>query len=471
MHIVAVVLAAGLGKRMNTSIPKVLNLIHGKPMLQHVLDVLKGLGPQKVLVIVGKNSDKIRKHITDTEKILFVLQKKARGTADAMKKALPYLTEFRKTVLVVNGDTPLITKETIRNFLVLHKKKKNSLSVLSFLSSEPFSYGRILRDSSGNIIRIIEEKDTTSEQKEIKEVNSGIYAIEHNALELINKIKINKSKGEYYLTDIVYLAKEKGLKIDAFSIASEDELTGVNTPNELERARKTLKERIVKKFRDRGVNFIDSGAVYISTDANIGKGTTIYPNVYIEGTSRIGKECIIYPNVRIIDSIIHDYVIIKDSTLIENSIIMERASVGPFSHLRPQSEIGMDVRIGNFVEVKKSKIGSGTKALHLTYLGDSVIGKNVNIGAGTITCNYDGYKKYVTNIEDKVFIGSDSQLIAPVRIGKGAYVGAGTTVTKDVPQKALAISRVGQKNIEGWALRRKSKIQSSKLKVKKSEKR
>ncbi len=465
MEIAAVVLAAGLGTRMNSSLPKVLHLIYGKTMLQHVLDVLKGLSPEKILVVVGRHSNDIKKYITDTEKILFVIQKKAKGTADAIKQALPHLLEFKKTILVVNGDTPLITRETIKNFLSLHKKKKNSISVLSFLSKEPFSYGRILRDSSGRVIRIIEEKDATSEQKEIKEVNSGLYAIEHDALKLINEIKMNKSKGEYYLTDIIHLANKMGFKIEAFNIGAEEELTGVNTPDELEKVRKIFKERIIRKFTEKGVNFIDSGSVYISMDTDIGKGTTIYPNVYIEGASKIGEQCTIYPNVRIIDSIICDHVIIKDSTVIENSTIKERASVGPFSHLRPESEIGIGARIGNFVEVKKSQIGSGTKALHLSYLGDSIIGKDVNIGAGTITCNYDGFKKYITNIEDEVFIGSDSQLVAPVKIGKGAYVGAGSTITMDVPQKALAISRVKQKNIEGWVVKRQLKVKTEKLKV------
>jgi bifunctional UDP-N-acetylglucosamine pyrophosphorylase/glucosamine-1-phosphate N-acetyltransferase len=466
MEIAAVVLAAGLGTRMNSSLPKVLHLIHGKSMLQQVLNVLKELRPQKVLVVVGKHGEEIKKYITDTEKIFFILQKEARGTGDALKKALPPLAEFRNTILVMNGDTPLITRETLRKFLVLHKKKRNALSVLSFLSRDPVSYGRIVRESSGSVVRIIEERDTTSAQKEIKEVNSGVYAIEHNALKLVNEIKMNKSKGEYYLTDIVHIARDRGMKIGAFAIGSEDELTGVNTPDELEKVRRILKDRIIKRFTESGVNFIDPASVHISMNIHIGKGTTIYPNVYIEGDSRIGKGCTIYPNVRIVDSIVGDHATIKDSTLIESSLIRERASVGPFSHLRPESEICKGARIGNFVEVKKSRVGSGSKALHLTYLGDSIIGKNVNIGAGTITCNYDGYKKHITTIEDKVFIGSDSQLIAPVKIGKGAYVGAGSTITQDVPQKALALSRVQQKNIEGWAIRKKSKVKSQKLKVK-----
>jgi bifunctional UDP-N-acetylglucosamine pyrophosphorylase/glucosamine-1-phosphate N-acetyltransferase len=302
-------------------------------------------------------------------------------------------------------------------------------------------------------------------------VNSGVYAIDPGALQLLKEIRLNESKGEYYLTDIVHVAREKGLKMDAFRIGSEDEFIGVNTLQELEKAGRLMKDRIIKRWRDGGVEFIDVGSVFLSSDTRIGRGTVVYPNVHLEGNTRIGKYCTIYPNVRIVESMIGDGAVIKDSTLIESSVVKQRASVGPFAHIRPGSEIGENARIGNFVEVKKSILGPGTKASHLSYLGDSKIGRNVNIGAGTITCNYDGYKKYVTTIEDSVFIGSDSQLVAPVRIGKGAYVGAGSTITRDVPSKALALSRVKQINIEGWATKRQSKVEGEKSRVEKKRKR
>ena len=253
-------------------------------------------------------------------------------------------------------------------------------------------------------------------KRAIKEVNSGVYAIEPQALQLLKEIKVNASKGEYYLTDIVHIARQKGLKMDAFRIGLEDEFIGVNTPQELEKAGRLMKDRIIKRWKDGGVKFIDAGSVFLSSDTSIGKGTVVYPNVHLEGNTRIGRDCTIYPNVRISESIIEDGVVIKDSTVIESSAVKRMASVGPFAHIRPGSEIGAHARIGNFVEVKKSTVGRGTKASHLSYLGDARIGRDVNIGAGTITCNYDGNKKHITTIEDGVFIGSDSQL---VRSGEG----------------------------------------------------
>jgi len=294
-------------------------------------------------------------------------------------------------------------------------------------------------------------------QKTIREVNSGVYAIESGAMPLVKEIKLNRSKGEYYLTDIVGIARDKGVRLDAFCTGFEDEFMGVNTIEELENAGRIMKKRIINKLSDGGVYFIEKNSVFISSDAVIGAETTVYPNVHIEGKTSIGKGCTIYPNVRILDSIIEDGAVIKDSTLIEEAIVKRNASVGPFAHIRPGSVICERAKIGNFVEVKKSVIGPGTKASHLSYLGDARIGKDVNIGAGTITCNYDGHEKHITTIEDGVFVGSDTQFVAPVKIGKGAFVGAGSTITADVPSHALALSRVKQRNIEGWALKLKAK--------------
>ena len=276
-------------------------------------------------------------------------------------------------------------------------------------------------------------------------------------------------KVEYYLTDLVHIARNKGIRIDAFCMGTEDEFLGINTWQELEKARKLMKARIIRQWSDMNIHFIDADSVYISSNAILGRDTLVYPNVHLEGNTKIGRGCTIYPNVRIHASVIGDGAIIKDSTVIEGSVVKSGATVGPFAHIRPGSEIGAGARIGNFVELKKTVIGAGTKASHLTYLGDANIGRDVNIGAGTITCNYDGYKKHITSIEDNVFIGSDSQLVAPVKIGKGAYIGAGSTITKDVPSQCLALSRVGQKNIEGWATKRQLKVKSEKLKVKKGK--
>ena len=462
MKLAAVVLAAGLGTRMDSSVPKVLNDLNGTLMLQHVLNTLYKLKPKRIVVVAGMHIEEIKKSIQDGSNIFFAHQKEAKGTGDALLKAVPSLRGFQGTVLVVNGDTPLITPETLKKFLLLHIKRRDTLSLISFISREPDSYGRVIRDERGNVLSIIENRDATVSQKSIKEVNSGVYAIESQGMGLLKAMKLNESKGEYYLTDLVHIAKNKGVKIDAFCMGSKDEFIGINTHQELEKARQLMKDRIIRRWIDRGVSFVDTTSVFISSDVKMGKGTIVYPNVHLEGNTKVGRGCTIYPNVRIQNSTIGDSAIIKDSTLIEGSVVKNRASVGPFAHIRPGSEIGTGARIGNFVEVKKSVIGSGTKASHLTYLGDAKIGKDVNIGAGTITCNYDGYKKHITVIEDKVFIGSDSQLIAPVKIGKGAYIGAGSTIIKDVPANALALSRVEQRHIKEWALKRKLKVKSYK---------
>ncbi len=469
MKLAGVVLAAGLGKRMNSSLPKVLHKIYDAPMLQYVLKTLTELNPQRIVVVVGKHFKEIRESVKGDGSICFAHQKEAMGTGDALLKARQAIKGFKGTVLIINGDTPLVLRETLKKFLHLHKQKKNVISVLSFLAEEPSSYGRVIRDESGKAASIVEDRDATDLQKNIKEVNSGIYALESEAFHILKEIKLNESKGEYYLTDVISIANDKGIKVDAFCIGSEDELMGVNTLGELEKVRQLMKDRIIKRWMNRGVNFMDTNSVFISPDVRIGKGTYIYPNVYLEGNTRVGRGCTIYPNVRIQNSIIGDGAIIQDSTLIESSVVKNRASVGPFARIRPGSQIGKDARIGNFVEVKKSVIGSGTKAGHLTYLGDSKIGSNVNIGAGTITCNYDGYKKYITIIEDNVFVGSDSQFVAPVKVGKGAYIGAGSTITEDVPSMALALSRIEQSNIKDWVIRKKLKVKSGKLKVKKAK--
>jgi bifunctional UDP-N-acetylglucosamine pyrophosphorylase/glucosamine-1-phosphate N-acetyltransferase len=468
MKIMCVVLAAGLGKRMNSFLPKVLHTLHGTPMLHHVLNTLYELNPLRIVVVAGKHLKEIKESIGDVSVISFVQQKVPMGTGDALLKAWTALKGFQGTVVVVNGDTPLIMSKTLKQFLTLHSKEKNSVSMLSFIAEDPGSYGRVIRDGAGDIISIVEDRDATERQKKIKEVNSGVYAIETDTPHLLKEIKLNESKGEYYLTDIIGVAKDKGIKIGAYCIGSEDEFMGVNTKKDFGKVRQLMRDRIIKKWVNRGICFIDTNSVYISTDVKIDKGTIIYPNVHLEGNTRIGRGCTIYPNVRIQDSIVEDGAIIKDSTLIEGSVVKRRASVGPFAHIRPGSEIGEEVKIGNFVEVKKSVIGSRTKASHLTYLGDSKIGKNVNIGAGTITCNYDGYKKHVTIIEDNVFIGSDSQLIAPVKIGKGAYVGAGSTITNDVPSLALGMGRTRQINIKDWVLRKKLKVKKERSKRAKS---
>lgn len=454
MKLATVILAAGLGKRMRSNTPKVLHTLFGKPIIQYVADSIKGLGSQDNIVVIGPHTEGIKDALKGYP-VRFVIQERPLGTGDALKRASETLKDFDGTVLVLNGDTPLIGASLLRRFLKTHVKMEEDISLISFVAQGDHSYGRVLREGD-KVLSIIEDKDATAKQKRIREVNSGIYAISSKALGLLDEIKINKKKGEYYLTDIVGIAVKRGYKVGAHNLGSETELTGINTRQELNRAFLYLKGRVLERLMDRGVSIIDKESIFIHPDVRIGRDTIIYPNVFIEGRSKIGKECKIYPNTRIVDSIIGDKVTIKDSTVIESSIIKNESVIGPFAHLRPGSVIGSSCKIGNFVEVKKSRIGSGTKASHLSYIGDADVGNNVNIGAGTITCNYDGKKKHKTIIDNNVFIGSDTQLIAPVRIGKGAYIGAGSTITEDVPPESLALSRVRQRNIKGWVKNRKS---------------
>jgi len=452
-----VVLAAGQGTRMKSALPKVLHTLNGIPMIHYVLRALSGLRPVRIVVVVGRDNRKALKEALGSEAVGFALQRSPLGTAHALMSAAKTLRGFQGDVLVINGDTPLVSTSTLRRFITRHRRARRSLSLLSFVARDPAGYGRILRDGSGRPLGIREECDATVEEKAVKEVNSGIYLFDSGMLPLLKKIRLNDKKGEYYLTDILEIASAKGLGCGVYCSGDEGEFLGINTREELLRAQRLLRERTVRYWLDRDVSFMDETSVYIHPDVVIGRGTHIYPNVYLEGDTTIGSGCVIYPDVRITDSTVGDGVTIKDSSVIESAMIEGDAVIGPFARLRPGTVIMRDARIGNFVEVKASTIGEGAKAQHLSYIGDADVGSKVNIGAGTITCNYDGVKKHRTVIEDGVFIGSDTQLVAPVKVGKGAYVGAGSTITKDVPPGALAISRSRERHIRGWAGKRKKK--------------
>lgn len=474
MTVACVILAAGQGTRMKSSLPKVLHKIWGRTMLDYVVAAAKKLAPEKIIVVAGRDMDLLKASLKSqsiesefqksgpkksesmkSAPVSFVLQKEAKGTGHALLCARADLQNFKGDIVVLNGDAPLINPAGIKKFLRLHRTGKNSLSVLSFTTEKPFGYGRILRDKSGSVLSIIEEKDADKARKLICEVNSGVYAIKASALGLLDGIRLNKVKGEYYLTDIVAAAADNNLRPAAYCIGREEEFLGVNTRSELARAAGLMRRNIIGNLTDKGAHFIDCGSVYIGADVIVGKETTIYPNVCIEGRTKIGEGSTVYPNVRILDCKIGKGVVIKDSTVMEGSTVDDRAVVGPFAHIRPGSTIGSDAKVGNFVELKKTVMGKASKASHLSYLGDTSIGRSVNIGAGTITCNYDGILKNRTVIEDGVFVGSDSQLVAPVTVGKGAYIGAGSTITRDVPPGALAVSRTAQKNIDGWAAKKK----------------
>jgi len=450
-----VILAAGLGTRMKSRLPKVLHKIFDRPMLSYVLDASAGLKPDSIITVVNNSLEDLGSIITLPGNLKTVIQKTQDGTGHAFKCALPSIKGFSGTIVIMNGDTPLITTSTLKKFIASHKRAGNSISVLSFNASDPHGYGRILRGPKGVPEGIVEEKDASREQKQITEVNSGVYAIETSSLGLVERIKKNLKKNEYYLTDVVGLAIEGGHRTGVYPIGTEDEFIGVNSREDLLAAHEAMRSRAIDSFLKKGVTFIDSFTAYISPDSRIGSDSLIYPNVFIHGKTTIGKGCTVFPNSRIVDSIIKDGAVIKDSSLIEESTVGRDAHVGPMAHLRPGAVIGDRARIGNFVEVKKSTIGRNTKAMHLSYIGDAEVGADSNIGAGTITCNYDGKRKHPTTIGKGVFIGSDSQLVAPVQIGDDAYVGAGSTITRDVEARALAVSRTKQKNYPGYKREKK----------------
>jgi len=453
-----VVLAAGLGTRMRSETAKVMHPILGRPMLTYPLAALRQLKPSKISVVIGHQGDLVEAAFNGQPDLVFGRQIAMEGTADAFKTGLTALRnlDLDGAILVLNGDMPLVRKETLQTLFAAHGRgtSKNSLTVGTFITDVPGSYGRILRNKQDRITGIVENKDASAEQRLIREVNGGIYLIEPEVLSLIDKIRPKNAAGEYYLTDIVALAAKAGFKVGGCMVGQED-LMGVNSRRELAEAADVLRLRIISGLMDSGVSVMHPESTFIHPDVKIGRDTIIYPNVIIEGSCRIGDGCTLYPGVRLVNAAIGKGVVIKDSSLIEESRVGDGCFVGPFAHLRPGSLLKKDVKVGNFVELKKTVLESGSKAMHLSYLGDASIGKNVNIGAGTITCNYDGINKNKTTIGEGAFIGSDTQLIAPVRIGKGAYVGAGSTVTSDVPSEALAVSRSKQQNIKGWAKKRK----------------
>jgi bifunctional UDP-N-acetylglucosamine pyrophosphorylase/glucosamine-1-phosphate N-acetyltransferase len=423
MDLSIVILAAGRGRRMRSSIPKVLHEVLGRPMLQYSIDAVKALKPEKLVVVVGNGSEAVRERIDDND-IAFVLQKSLLGTGNALSVAIKSpKVSGKDTILVLNGDCPLITAATLKTLLKKHRRDGNILSFLSFIDDSLSGYGRVMRNDNDNVIGIVEDKHATSKEKNIfRELNGGVYIMEPEALDWLVRIRKNSSSGEFYLTDIVNIISKKTGKVGAYQCAPE-EIRGINSREELHEITMLLNRKNISKLMKKGVTFIKPDSSFVHSSVSVGKDTVIYPNTFIEGRTEIGKNCIIFPGTRIYQSIISDGVTVKDNTLIEESRIRSGSVIGPFAHLRPGSIIGRNVKIGNFVEVKKTRVGDGSKASHLTYLGDAEIGREVNIGAGTITCNYDGVDKCKTVIESGAFIGSNSQLVAPVKIGKRAQQG------------------------------------------------
>ncbi len=449
-----VVLAAGLGTRMKSVTAKALHSVAGRPLVHHVLNAATALEPGKIILVLGHQADTVKKAVEDY-KPEYVLQHEQLGTGHAVRQAKESIAAASGPVMILCADTPLLTVDTLKRTISLHEKTRAAVTLITAEVDDPFGYGRVVRSRSG-VARIIEEKDASRTQKKIREINAGIYCFEKNfLLAALDRLGKNNAQGEYYLPDTIALARKRRLKVSALVCDTVDEVLGVNTREDLSRAEALMRDRINRKWMLEGVTMIDPDSTFIGDEVLLGRDTILYPNVRLEGRTRLGEGCIVYSGSRIEKSVIGRSVTVKDCSVIEESDIAAGASIGPFAHLRPGCVIGERARIGNFVEVKKSTVGEGSKANHLSYIGDATIGRDVNIGAGVITCNYDGFDKYPTVIEDGVFVGSDAQLVAPVTIGKGALIAAGATITRNVPPDALAISRAPQDVREGFASRRR----------------
>ena len=459
----AVILAAGKGTRMRSLVPKVLHKIFGKTLMERVINTVSGISNlNEAFIIVGYQSDKVTEFIDNIYKnssilISPVLQEPQLGTGDAVFKVHNQLKSYKGTLLILCADTPLLTRETLVEFINFHKESNASLTVLSALMDDPQNYGRIIRGIEGEVKGIVEEKDASEEEKVVQEVNAGVYCLEWEKISpSFFDLTSNNRQGEYYLTDIVEWAVKKDLKVEAFTLEEEDEIFGINSRADLATASYILNMKKVEALMEDGITVIDPENTWISPETSIGQDTVIYPGCFIEGENSLGKNNILGPNLYIGGNVrTGNYVNIFQSR-VSDAIILDNSSVGPFAHLRDNVKIDNNVRIGNFVEIKHSEIHQSTNVSHLSYIGDSTLGQNVNIGAGTITANYNPLtkKKARTEIENGVKIGSNSVLVAPVKISENANIAAGSVITKDVPENSLAIARGQQKVLENWVIKK-----------------
>ncbi|MGE7920999.1 bifunctional UDP-N-acetylglucosamine diphosphorylase/glucosamine-1-phosphate N-acetyltransferase GlmU [Viridibacillus sp. NPDC093762] len=454
-NVYAVILAAGQGTRMKSKLYKVLHPVCGKPMVEHVVDHIQTLDVERIVTIVGYGAEKVKEQLG--EKSEYVLQAEQLGTAHAVQQVEPILGELEGTTIVICGDTPLIRPETMKALFEHHESNHAKATILTAIAEDPTGYGRILRSAGQQVAQIVEQKDATPEQRQVKEINTGTYCFDNKALfAALKLVKNDNVQGEYYLPDVIEILQKQGEVVAAYVTENFAETLGVNDRFALSQAEETMRARINEQHMRNGVTIINPNNTYISVDAQIGSDTVIQPGVIIEGASSIGEDCIIGPNSHIQNSRIGNRTTVH-SSVVRESIIGEDTAVGPFAHIRPDSDLGNHVKIGNFVEVKKTKIDNGSKVSHLSYLGDAEVGTEVNIGCGTITVNYDGKNKFKTVIEDNAFVGCNSNLIAPVTVGKSAYVAAGSTITKDIPADALAIARSRQENKDNYVNKLKLK--------------
>lgn len=447
MYKCALILAAGQGTRIKSNLPKVLHKVCGKEMVNHVIDTMRTAKIDDINVIIGKGAELV-KNSTMSRNVSYSLQEEQLGTGHAVKCAIEFLKDKKGIVGIFAGDAPLIKSDTIEELFDTHIKNNNSATLVTSIVSDPTGYGRVVR-SGDEVIKIVEHKDCNEEELKINEMNAAIYCFDiESLLSSLEKLSDNNSQGEYYLTDVIGILKEEGKKVGALSIDYEETI-GVNSRVQLAEAEEVLRNRINKKHMENGVTLIDPKSIYIGSDVEIGKDTIIYPGNVIEGNSKIGEEVILYPNSRISNSIISNNVEIQSSVIIDSEI-GEKTTVGPFAYIRPQSIIGKNARIGDFVEIKKSTIGNNTKVSHLTYIGDAEVGEGCNFGCGTVVVNYDGKNKHKTTIGNNSFIGCNTNLVSPVNVGDNSYIAAGSTITNDVNDSELAIARAKQRNIQGW---------------------
>ncbi len=450
--ITGVILAAGKGVRMRSRLAKVLHPVAGVPMISHVVNAARASGIERLVVVVGHGREQVVKAVAD-DTIQFVVQEEQLGTGHALLQA-EAAAAGSELILVLCGDTPLLRARTLEKFIDFHRDSRAAATVLTAKMENPQGYGRIIRDDQGDIVRIVEEKDATPEEREIREINSGIYCFNGEVFGILKHVNRDNAQGEYYLTDVLLEYRKNGQRVLAVPAAEEEDIYGINDRAQLAFAERILRQRKCLELMLAGVTIMDPATTYIDAQVKIGQDTVILPFTMIEGQTVIGENCVIGPGARIISSRIGDRVTIDNSKIIE-SRVGDGCDIGPYAYIRPGTELHEDVKIGDFVEVKKSVVGSGSKIPHLSYVGDAVIGRRVNVGAGTITCNYDGEKKHPTIIEDGAFIGSNTNLVAPVRIGEKAFTGAGSTITRDVPPFSLGVERAPQKVIDNWRHRRK----------------
>jgi bifunctional UDP-N-acetylglucosamine pyrophosphorylase/glucosamine-1-phosphate N-acetyltransferase len=452
------ILAAGKGTRMRSRLCKVLHPVAGRPMIQYVLEAVRSTGLNDVAVVVGHQADDVKQALQGQE-VDFVLQEPQLGTGHAVAAAHHLFGGFPGDILILCGDVPLITSETIEGFMKYHGEQGSLLTVMTTYLENPSGYGRIVRTDDKAVTRIVEERDATEDERAISEINTGIYLVDaHLLYRLLEKITPNNAQREYYLTDIVKEAVAESVTVHGYVLEDSSQTVGINTRSELAAVSAQLWNRHRDKLMKYGVTLLDPASVYVDRQVTVGEDTVLHPCVTLSGDTQVGRDCTIESVVTIKDCRIGNHVHILQGSRLDRAVVEDGATIGPMANLRPETTIGKNARIGNFVEVKKTVVGDGTKAAHLTYLGDSVIGDEVNIGCGTITCNYDGKKKHPTFIGNNCFIGSDVQFVAPVEIGSGSIIGAGSTITRDVPPNSLSVSRSKQKT---YPLRRGQGIEGA----------